>query len=791
MNHNTFDKALFLGIRLAFLTLVAVNPVFSQSTINIDSLVRFCEHYTASDTIQLKALIKISEGYQSKNQLKGIEFGEKAIQLATQLDHKAFLADAYQATGKSLVRNSRYPDALVLFEKALAIQKNANNQAAIGRLYNEIGVLYRRKGDMPNALKMYDLCLPLLQQTHQEKEIAMAHSNAGNVYMTMANYPLAMSLIQKSISINEKRGELEALALNWNNTGLIQVLLLDYKAGLVNLNKALEMNQKLGNKMWAAMHSDNIGMAYLGLKEYDKALAIFKKALAINEEIGNRTSVCYNLNNIGKTYLALSNYSEACLVLYQSLDMSAKATDRFTHGWASCYLGAVYQKSTIALKEGTLRPERLKKAILFYQDALKISKETGITEIGNASWEGLSKVYEEQGLYKQAYEAFQEHITLRDSISGDAVKKQITRKEMQYEFDKKETAFKYEQQLTAEQLEKQKLLTFQREQALTLNQQNLTLKEQALALSNKEKDLVHLAYLQEQAEKQEKTQELSLSEAREKGKELDLKLKNAELSTKSLELSAQQKQNLYLGLLSALLFGGFGTLLYFYNALKKQKNIIAQQNELNEHTIAILSHDIKEPLLGVKLLLKKLNKDDPFVAQASQSLEAQINSVNGILTNLLKMKKLSLAKKDKNAVANVHHVVQNVLRELSVAIQGKSLTIQNDLNDTVLLPIAPEKLQIIVHNLLSNAIKYSFLNQPIRLFTEGNGFCIQDFGVGISPEQRTKLMREVTASQRGTNQERGNGLGLFLVGAMLQGEAIKVIFDVPEVGGTLVKVVIP
>lgn len=75
---------------------------------------------------------------------------------------------------------------------------------------------------------------------------------------------------------------------------------------------------------------------------------------------------------------------------------------------------------------------------------------------------------------------------------------------------------------------------------------------------------------------------------------------------------------------------GLGALLYFYSVLKKQKNIIAQQNELNEHTIAILSHDIKEPLLGVKLQLKKLNKEDPFVAQASQSLENQINAVNSI-----------------------------------------------------------------------------------------------------------------------------------------------------------------
>ncbi len=271
------------------------------------------------------------------------------------------------------------------------------------------------------------------------------------------------------------------------------------------------------------------------------------------------------------------------------------------------------------------------------------------------------------------------------------------------------------------------------------------------------------------------------AEATELEKKYQTEKKEAQLQ---LQAADAFKKNVFIGFLVL----GLLAFVYFYSLLKKKNTTITQQNELNEHTIAILSHDIKEPLLGVKLMLKKLNKDDPFVEQASKSLEGQINSVNGILTNLLKMKKLSLVKKDKNVKANAQSVVQNVVTELSVAIQTKALTIQNDLPDDVLLPIAPEKLQIIVHNLLSNAVKYSFPNQTIRIFKDGKGISIQDFGVGLSPEQRTKLMREVTASQQGTNAERGNGMGLFLVGAMLQGEQIKVVFDSPEVGGTIVKV---
>ncbi|MEO0059777.1 MAG: sensor for ctr capsule biosynthesis, probable histidine kinase acting on RcsB, partial [Bacteroidota bacterium] len=200
------------------------------------------------------------------------------------------------------------------------------------------------------------------------------------------------------------------------------------------------------------------------------------------------------------------------------------------------------------------------------------------------------------------------------------------------------------------------------------------------------------------------------------------------------------------------------------------------------------SHDIKEPLLGVKLLLKKLNKDDPFVAQASHSLEGQINAVNGILNNLLKVRKLALQTTNQNATANVQSVVQNVAQQLNFSIQSKNITIENDVDENLSLPISPEKLQIIVHNLLSNAVKYSFQDQVIKIYGEKNGFFIQDFGVGLSEEQRSKLMQEVTASQQGTKQERGNGMGLFLVGTMLKGETIQLFFESPGIGGTIAKI---
>ncbi|MFN0202228.1 MAG: tetratricopeptide repeat protein [Bacteroidia bacterium] len=823
------------------------NKLFSQAKIkiNVDSLTNLLNQYPKEDTTKVKMLITLSKALTRVDIEKGIAYSEKAIAIAENLNAPKLTADALLSKAWHLESKSKYEEIITLTDKCLKIYEPLSCIKEITDIHNLLGTVYSRKQDAENGVKHFELAIALCEQMGSLKEKGRTLGNLSIVYSKLLNdpqkaihcseqaleiaqkckdrtgesyalgslsalstqtgdYTKAIEYTHKALSINEFMKNNYAIIYNYQALGGIYLRLDEFDKALDYFNKILSTPQKATNKEMEATTYINIGLCYQKMKRYEEAITNTQKGIDIYKSINNTAKANASLLSLGSIYhlsgrkvLAHSYYEEA-------LSSSRKLKDELSVATALNNIALLYAKEPDSLIEklGLALSERYLRAKSLATEALALSTKLGALDSKKDALKNLSTIYEQNKDYQQAYDTYKEYIMLNDSLKGDDIKKQITRKEIQYEFDKKETELKFQQQLTAGELEKQKLLTLQQEQALTLNRQTLTLKEQALTLSNKEKDLARLAFLKEQAEKQEKEQELTLSEERERAKELDLKLKNSELSTQSIALSAKQKQNQYLTSFAALqqkqkfyliglavlLLAGLGALSYFYGTLKKQKNIITQQNELNEHTIAILSHDIKEPLLGVKLLLKKLNKEDPFVAQASQSLENQINSVNGILNNLLKMKRLALNKNAKNVSANANEAVQNVLQELRVAIQTKDLIIQNDLKDNVTLPIAPEKLQIILHNLLSNAIKYSFSHQTIRIFGEGKGICIQDFGVGLSPEQRSKLMREVTASQKGTNQERGNGLGLFLVGAMLQGEQIRVVFDTPDVGGTIVKV---
>lgn len=267
----------------------------------------------------------------------------------------------------------------------------------------------------------------------------------------------------------------------------------------------------------------------------------------------------------------------------------------------------------------------------------------------------------------------------------------------------------------------------------------------------------------------------------------------AQSSLKDYQLKVKRQQ-LYSAIgISILLSIIVIALLYLYTLLRKKRDIIKHQNQLNEHIISMLSHDIKEPLLGVQLLLSKLKHEDAYLMQASQSLSKQIQSVNSILNNLLNTQKANASAKDSKCTAEqIQQIINKTIKDLHARYSSKQLNIQVHKDDDALssLPISPEKLQIIIYNLLANAIKYSYEQGQIDIILDKDSISIKDYGIGILDSQTQQLLQEVVSSRTGTNNETGNGLGLYLIGQLIKDTAIKVKLKSAPEGGTLAKIII-
>jgi tetratricopeptide (TPR) repeat protein len=369
--------------------------------------------------------------------------------------------------------------------------------------YFDLGRLSSSKGNYTKAIDYYNKALPIAIKIRNKREEVRSYSSIGFQYKNLGYYTKSIEYLQKALVLNEPEINGDATVDIYNAFIDMYYNLSDIDKTLDYCNKALIHAKKKDNTKFEATIYSQMSSCYKNQKKYDEALENIKKSNDIYKINGNTASLSVNTLDLGGIYDAMGRKLDAHRCYQEALAYNRKFGTISNTAGALINIANLYAKvpDSLVIQMGINPSERYEKAAALATEALEMSRKIGAQNRIVSSLYTLSTIQEKSKDYAKAYDTYKQYIALKDSTSGDDVKKQITRKEIQYEFDKKETVFKYEQQLTAEQLEQQKLLTVQGEQALTLNQQ-------ALALSNKEKDLARLAFLKEQAEKQENEQAL-------------------------------------------------------------------------------------------------------------------------------------------------------------------------------------------------------------------------------------------------------------------------------------------
>lgn len=430
-----------------------------ESIPNFDSLVLAQQRYPKQDVNNLRMMTRLTFGYHSRNQNSGIKIGEQAIALAQKLNNQTLLADAYFSQGTNFMANSRYEETMSLYEKALAIYKKENNKAGIGFCFIYIGEVFRRRGNLPKALEFYNTSFRFFKESNHLMGQAEVYNVIGLVHFFRANYPKALENFQQAISINEKIKDDGSLGQNLNNVGLVYRNISDYNRALDYFKKAYIYNTRAGNKLWVAMHLNNEAFIYYKLKNYTKALETYQKALVINEAIGNRSGIANNDNNIGLVYKDLHNWAKALDFFQKAKTLSTLTGDKLHYTNSSYNIANVILNATPDLLiQNQIKPsERYIESLRLLKKALLQIHEINSPELKVKCLEDMSRVYGQLGDYKNYFINYKKFIALRDSIEGENVKRQIIRREINFEYEKKEANLKFSQQIALQKLEQQKL----------------------------------------------------------------------------------------------------------------------------------------------------------------------------------------------------------------------------------------------------------------------------------------------------------------------------------------------
>ena len=269
----------------------------------------------------------------------------------------------------------------------------------------------------------------------------------------------------------------------------------------------------------------------------------------------------------------------------------------------------------------------------------------------------------------------------------------------------------------------------------------------------------------------------------------NIEKKNIEIVKSEAEVQKQKNQrNLFivLALGAGLLLTALGV---FYGRIKKKNDILHDNNILinnqkdelqklngvKDRLFSIISHDLRNPLVTLRSYLSL--SENPNIAESkkqeykTQTVQA-VAQTTDMLDNLLVWANMQIKDSKPNiTVVDIEETVFNAIDNIQAQAAQKRIVINKEIN--TFSALGDENiLNIALRNLLTNALKYSHENGNILINTyqkENAVFIeVKDEGVGMTAQQIKDLNTNENDTTKGTQGEKGSGLGLFLVKELLQ-----------------------
>ena len=213
-------------------------------------------------------------------------------------------------------------------------------------------------------------------------------------------------------------------------------------------------------------------------------------------------------------------------------------------------------------------------------------------------------------------------------------------------------------------------------------------------------------------------------------------------------------------------------------ALKEKEAKLQESIKTKDKFFSIIAHDLKTPfntLLGFSDLLYN-NFEEYSKEEQKEFLNIIRNSIKSsqkLLENLLVWSRSQRGTIEyKPEKINLYFLANEIGEALNDAILKKSLSFKNNIPPGFYVYADKAMLSTIIRNLLSNAVKFTNRGGHISInaqpkTTEDNHkyaeISVADSGIGIHKKMLTKLFDVgETISTRGTENEKGTGLGLVL-----------------------------
>lgn len=430
---------MFTNFKLRFFTLLFFCLpllILSGQAPNLDSLWNVWNDESQADTARLKAIHEIAwNGYLFRKPDSAFYFAQIEYEFAQNKSLNKYMANALNTQGVSYCNRDDYQKAIIYFKKSLNLRKKGEHKSEIGSSLGNLGIAYQKLGDYNTALKYYQESLEISKKIAHKKGAANALGNIGNIYHAQGYYPKALDYHQKALTIEEAIGDKNRIAATLNNIGNVYTRQNEFSKALDLYHKSIELRKETGHQLGMVRSLTNSGDIYQKLRNYSKAFHYHNQALKISEASGSKSGMAGSLKSLGNIYQYKGNHSKALNYYQKSLDISREIGDKKEMADALSLI------SFIQYNMGNYE-----EAIEICHKSLQIAQEIGHLTVATNACEGLFILYKTTNNWQKALEYHEQMAKFKDSLFNQANTQELTRLQMQYEFDKQHLADSLQQQ---------------------------------------------------------------------------------------------------------------------------------------------------------------------------------------------------------------------------------------------------------------------------------------------------------------------------------------------------------
>ncbi len=222
--------------------------------------------------------------------------------------------------------------------------------------------------------------------------------------------------------------------------------------------------------------------------------------------------------------------------------------------------------------------------------------------------------------------------------------------------------------------------------------------------------------------------------------------------------------------------------------IKKEKEELENQLKFKDQIIAMLAHDLRNPITAASLALETLEMGhNPSkgwsqglaptqISQLLNHARNQIKAIDRMITDILSRMQIQPQRLD------LRQLCVEVLDGMGDRFTAKSLHIVRDIPSDLPPVLAdPERIRQVLINLLDNAIKYTpdhgkLLISALHRKTQEVQVSVSDDGPGIPSDAQDRIFDDRFRLQRDADKE-GYGIGLALCRRIVQAHCGRIWVD--------------